>query len=295
MNFQSYCRVFLVLIFSFGVLLVPRKSVYAGQYVNLSPGLDLYYEEAGSGTPIVFIPGWFATSAVFKAQIAHFSRNFRAIAYDPRNRGRSSKALHGNNRLQHGADLKAFIDALALEDVILVGYSGGCYQSWAYFRAYGVDNIKAYICIDAAPKAFTAYDGDWAAGNAVLDFKPLYEGLRNDRANTTRDFIQSLVTRPMTEEEMNDAVAEAMMTPDDIVIELMFDWFMSDFSEEVKMIDGKIPVLNVLSEPMLETGTFWLATNAPNAQVVGFGLHSMFWEFPDRFNAVVDTFLEGIR
>ena len=99
----------------------------------------------------------------------------------------------------------------------------------------------------------------------------------------------------MTEEEMNEAVAEAMMTPDDIAIELMFDWFMSDFSEEVKMIDGKIPVLNVLSDPMLETGTAWLATNAPNAQVVGFGLHSMFWEFPDRFNAVVDTFLEGIR
>jgi hypothetical protein len=72
---------------------------------------------------------------------------------------------------------------------------------------------------------------------------------------------------------------------------------MADYSAEAKMIDGTIPVLNVLAdlEGWNELGTAWLSENAPNSEVVVFGLHLMFWEFPARFNAVVDAFLETVQ
>ena len=68
-----------------------------------------------------------------------------------------------------------------------------------------------------------------------------------------------------------------------------------DWSEEAKMIDGKIPVLNVLDDSRNKTGKAWLAENAPHSEIVAFGLHAMFWEFPDRFNAAIDAFLEKLK
>jgi len=273
-------------------LLAFSGSAYAGQYVRVSPDLDIYYEEAGSGTPIIFIPGWIGTTEFFKAQIAHFSENYRAITYDPRSQGRSSKTLSGNDHMQHGADLKAFLNALALEDVIIVGHSSGCVDSYAYFRTNGTKNIKAFVCIDSTPKEVMAYDGDWAFTKSPLDYRPLYDGLTNDRVNITREFVQSMVTRPMTEKELNHMVDEMMKTPTFVAKQLLLEWFILDWTEEVKMVAGKIPVLNVLAESRIETGKAWLAENAPSSEVAEFDLHLMFWEFPAEFNAVVDAFLD---
>jgi non-heme chloroperoxidase len=100
-----------------GTLFACCGNAFAGQYVRVSPDLELYYEEAGSGTPIIFIPGWAGTTEFFQQQMTHFSKRYRAISYDPRSQGRSSKTLENNHYTQHGADLKAFMDALKLKEV----------------------------------------------------------------------------------------------------------------------------------------------------------------------------------
>src|SRR6478609_2915542 len=108
---------------------------YSGNYVRVSPELELYYEEAGTGRPLIFIPGWTGTNEFFiPYQISHFSKKYRAITYDPRSQGRSSKTLEGNNYLQHGRDLRAFADALKLKDAVVVGWSNGCADAYGYFR-----------------------------------------------------------------------------------------------------------------------------------------------------------------
>jgi pimeloyl-ACP methyl ester carboxylesterase len=84
--------------------------------VRVNPDLLIHYEEAGSGTPIVFIPGWSSSTEYSQRQFAHFLKNYRAITFDPRSQGLSSKTLENNRYLQHGADLKAFLDALQLKD-----------------------------------------------------------------------------------------------------------------------------------------------------------------------------------
>ena len=72
----------------------------AGQYVQVSPDLNIYYREAGSGTPFVIIPGWTAASEHFLKQIAYFSDRYRMISYDPRSQGNSSKTPENNNYTQ---------------------------------------------------------------------------------------------------------------------------------------------------------------------------------------------------
>jgi non-heme chloroperoxidase len=283
-----------------GTILAFSSNVSAGEYVRVSPDLEIYYEEAGTGTPIIFIPGWTATTEYMRPQVAHFSKRYRAIVYDPRSQGRSSKTLENNTYTQHGADLKAFIDALALKDVSLVAHSWGCYDAYAYFRAYGTKNIKAFVCIDQSGKDPIEQEGDWGFFKDIDEWRGFYHGLAYDRLKTTHDFVQSMVTRPMSAEENNWFVDQMMKTPSYVAVLLNYDGNMADYTAEAKMIDGKIPVLNVLADPgwhedWTASGKAWLAKNAPHSEVVAFGLHLMFWEFPDKFNAALDAFLKKIK
>jgi non-heme chloroperoxidase len=269
------------------------------RYARVSPDLELYYEEAGAGAPIIFNPGWIGTTEFFHPQLAHFSKHYRAISYDPRSHGRLSNTLENNNYLQHGADLAAFIESLGLKDVILVAHSWGCHDVYAYLRSYGTENVKAIVFIDSTPKYIVDRDADWGLIKSPNDMKAYVHELSYDRANMTREFFQSMVTRPMTEEEKDWFVDQTLKTPTYVALLLGFDGNLPDFTNEARMIDGKIPVLNVLAEPgwyegWTESGRAWLRENAPHSEVVAFGLHMMFWEFPDKFNAVVDAFLSKI-
>jgi non-heme chloroperoxidase len=297
LNIAGNSRWLAIVLAVLGVVFGFCGNAYAGGYVRVSPDLEIYYEEAGSGAPIVFIPGWTATTEYMRQQIDHFSERYRAIVYDPRSQGRSSKTLENNNYTQHGADLRALMEALGLEDVVLVGHSTGCKDAYAYFRAYGTDNVKAFVCIDEPPKPIIESEGDWGSIKAPADLRAEHDSIIYDRLIWAHDFQQSMVTRPLTEEENNWLVDVSMKTPTYVAISLFFDAAMADYTAEAKMIDGTIPVLNVLSdlEGWSEQGTAWLAENAPNSEVEVFGLHLMFWEFPDRFNAVIDAFLETVQ
>ena len=51
-------------------------------YVMLSDGLPLYYEEAGRGSPVVFVPGWTMSTAMWRHQVEYFGASHRVIALD---------------------------------------------------------------------------------------------------------------------------------------------------------------------------------------------------------------------
>lgn len=285
----------------FAAMLVFGEVAFAGSYVRVSPDLDIYYEEAGAGRPIIFIPGWTGSTSYLRQQVAHFSKRYRAIVYDPRSQGRSSKTLENNTYTQHGADLKAFMDALKVKNVILVGHSWGCYDAYAYFRAYGHGNVKAFVCLDQSPKDIMDKEGDWGTLMSASDFKGFYEGIAYDRVKTTREFIQGMVTRPVTEEEKSWFLDELLKTPTYVAISLMYDGNVADYTPEAKALDGKIPVLNVVADPGWYPGWAAAAQNwgknvAPRTDVVVFpGLHLMNWESSEKINVVLDKFLNKVK
>mgnify|MGYP003409017739 CR=1 FL=1 len=273
---------------------------FAGNYVRVSPDLDIYYEEAGSGRPIIFIPGWTGTTEYLRPQVAHFSKRNRAIVYDPRSQGRSSKTVENNTYTQHGADLKAFMDALKLKDVVLVAHSWGCHDAYAYFRANGTSNVKAYVCIDQTPKDLYEKEGDWYSVRSFAELRGIQIGMAYDRVNSTSGFIPALYKRKLSQEEIDAAVDQSLKTPTSAANSLNFDGYMADYTPEAKALDGKIPVLNVLAEPGWFEGwtpaaKTWLKNNAPHSEIAVLGQHNMFVEFPEKFNAIVDRFLEKVK
>ena len=60
-----------------------------GDYLEVDPGVAIYYEDEGEGTPLVLVPGWTFTTKVFDRQFAAFSGRHRVISFDPRSQGRS--------------------------------------------------------------------------------------------------------------------------------------------------------------------------------------------------------------
>jgi len=281
--------------------LVCSSLSVAGNYVRVSPDLDIYYEEAGAGKPIVFIPGWAASTVYLRQQVAHFSKRYRAIVFDPRSHGRSSRTLENNTYTQHGADLKAFMDALKLKDVILVGHSWGCYDAYAYFRVNGTANVKAFVCLDQSPKDIMDKDGDWGTLKTMGDFKGSYEAVAYDRVKSTHEFIQALVMRPLADEERAAFVDELLKTSTYVAISLMYDGNVADYTPEAKALDGKIPVLNVVTDPGWYPGWAaaaqnWGKTVAPRTEVIVLpGKHALHWESPAKVNAVLDKFLDKVK
>ena len=268
----------------------------AGQYVQVSSDLEIYYEEAGTGRPLIFVTGWTGTNEFFtQDQFPYFSKKYRVLAYDPRGQGRSSKTLEGHTYIQHGKDLRAFLDALKLKDPVIVGWSNGCTEVYGYFRTYGVDGIKAFVCIDESPKQLRGKKDDWGAfadGNEVGGF---INGTAYDRTGLMKGFLPTMLQRKITPAEIDWAIDQTKKTPNYVAVLLGADGAFSDYTPEAKLIDGKIPVLNFVSEAQAPSAKAWLAKNAPHSETVVLGNHWMFHEFPDKFNAALDAFLAKLK
>ena len=277
------------------VLLIVFCNASAGEYVRINPDLELYYVEAGTGTPMIFIPGWCGTTEFFeKYQIPHFSKNYRVISYDPRSQGRSSKTLENNNYTQHGKDLRAFMETLELKDVILVGHSAGCHDIYAYLREYGTDNVKSCIFIDYMPRPIAAEKDDWAEFSDAMEVGDFINAIIYDFRGLLTAFIPTFIQRKMTKEEFDWIFDEILKTPTYAAALSAVDVSFADYTAEAQMIDGNIPVLNVVSEwreGWAESAQTLLAKNAPNSEIFVLGKHLMFFEFPKEFNAEVDAFL----
>jgi pimeloyl-ACP methyl ester carboxylesterase len=267
-------------------------TAFAGQYVRVSPDLELYYDEAGTGRPLIFVTGWTGTGEFFAPyQISHFSKKYHVLAYDPRSHGRSSMTLEGHTYVQHGKDLRAFMEALKLKDAVLVGWSNGCDDVYGYFRTYGTDNISAFVCIDETPRQVPAQKGDWADFSDANEVGAFLNGVAYDRRGLMRELIPTMMQRKMTEEEIAWVMDQTQRTPNYVAVLLGADGSFADYTEEVRKVDGKIPVLFFLSEAKADAAKAWLAKNAPHSETFALGNHMMFREYPDKFNAALDAFL----
>ena len=130
---------------------------------------QFYYEDKGSGQPVVFAHGWSGSSRRF-AEIARpllDTGKFRIIVYDQRGHGASKGCEKGLSMEQLGRDLHTIIQALELKDVILAGHSMGAMTIYSYIEQFGCSNIKKCIFLDMSPKLLN--DENWKYGYRVSE------------------------------------------------------------------------------------------------------------------------------
>ena len=87
--------------------------------------VNLFYDDIGSGTPIVFIHGLTLSGSMWKPQIEGLSESFRLIIPDLRGHGKSSAPMNGYTFREYASDIKNLIYQLKLKKVHLIGFSLG--------------------------------------------------------------------------------------------------------------------------------------------------------------------------
>jgi len=90
-----------------------------------SNGIDLYYEEQGTGDPLLLIMGITAPGAAWEKHVAEWAKSFRCILVDNRGVGQSSKPPGPYSSAQMADDCAGLLEHLGLENVRVVGCSMG--------------------------------------------------------------------------------------------------------------------------------------------------------------------------
>jgi aminoacrylate hydrolase len=86
---------------------------------------SLYYEEHGSGEPLLLVPGLGGVGAAFFKQIPELSKHYRVIVHDHRGCGQSDKPVMQYSVEQMTRDVLALMDALKIERAHFLGHSTG--------------------------------------------------------------------------------------------------------------------------------------------------------------------------
>ena len=107
-------------------------------HLTTDDGIRLFYEEAGSGTPIVFVHEFAGDHRSYEPQLRYFSRRYHAIAYNARGYPPSDVPAKLERYSQDRArdDIRAVLDALKLDKAHVVGISMGSYAALHFGLAY---------------------------------------------------------------------------------------------------------------------------------------------------------------
>jgi len=117
-----------------------------------SGSIQLYYEDHGSGAPVVMIHGYPLSGRAWDKQMpALLEAGHRVITYDRRGFGRSSQTATGYDYDTFAADLAALIDELDLRDLTLIGHSMGTGEVTRYLGTYGSERVARGVLMSAIP------------------------------------------------------------------------------------------------------------------------------------------------
>ncbi len=96
-------------------------------HLTTDDNVELYYEEVGSGTPIVFVHEFAGDYRSWEPQMRYFSRRYRCIAYNARGYPPSAVPAPGADYSQAraAADIRCVLDQLKVDKAHVVGLSMG--------------------------------------------------------------------------------------------------------------------------------------------------------------------------
>jgi non-heme chloroperoxidase len=144
-------------------------------YVTLgkenSANIELYYEDHGSGKPVILIHGYPLSGASWEKQVpVLLSAGYQVITYDRRGFGKSSQPTEGYNYDTFAEDLRKLITHLRLQDFALVGFSMGGGEIARYFGKYGSKGVtKAVIMSGVPPYLLKTADNPEGVDAGVFD------------------------------------------------------------------------------------------------------------------------------
>jgi pimeloyl-ACP methyl ester carboxylesterase len=271
--------------------------ITAGQE-NSTP-IELYYEDHGSGQPVVLVHGYPLDGSSWERQARELRAvGFRVITYDRRGFGRSSKVETGYDFDTFAADLNAVLTTLDLTDVVLVGFSMGTGELARYAKLFGTDRIAKFAFLaslepgmlgQGVPSAMFDEIAATAKADRFAWFTDFYKNFYNLDENLGSRISQEAVTA-----SWNTAVSSAPIAAYAVV-----PTWIEDFTEDVAAVRASgTPTLiahgtsdNIL--PIDATARPFHAA-VPDAEYheIDGAPHGMLWTHAEEVNAVLLPFVQ---
>lgn len=265
---------------------------------NSAP-IELYYEDQGSGQPVLLIHGYPLDGSSWERQTRELlDLGCRVITYDRRGFGRSSKVATGYDYDTFAADLNAVLEALDLDDVILVGFSMGTGELARYTSKYGSDRVAKYAFLGSLEPGMLGqgvpqeqFDGIAATARAdrFAWFTQFYQDFYNLDEN-----LGSRISEEVVRANWNTAVLSAPVAAYAVVS----SW-IQDFTDDVAAVraSGKPTLIahgtedNIL--PIDATGRPFHEA-FPEAEYIEIegAPHGMLWTHAEEVNAVLLPFVQ---
>jgi pimeloyl-ACP methyl ester carboxylesterase len=269
---------------------------------NSTP-IELYYEDQGAGQPVVLIHGYPLSGHSWERQTRELlAAGYRAITYDRRGFGQSSKVGSGYDYDTFAADLNTLLETLDLRDVILVGFSMGTGELARYVSRYGHERV-AKLAFLASLEPFLVARDDNPEGVPQKVFDGIEAAAKGDRYAWYTQFFSDFynldenlgvrISQEVVTGSWNVAISSAPVAAYAVVS----SW-IEDFRADVEAVraSGKPALIlhgtadNIL--PINATARRFRQT-LPEAQYMEIegAPHGLLWTHADEVNTALRSFL----
>jgi len=262
--------------------------------------IQLYYEDHGTGHPVILIHGYPLSGASWEKQVpVLLTIGYRVITYDRRGFGRSSQPTTGYNYDTFAEDLRNLIQHLSLNAVSLVGFSMGGGEVARYIGKYGSDNVTSAVIIAGVPP-YLLKTSDNAEGVDGAIFDDIEKAAAADRYAFFTEFLKNFFNTDVfmgtrvSEEAVRASWNVAMGASAVASVACVRTW-TEDFRNDVSKIS--VPTLVIHGEadrivPFSASGQV-TARMIPGARLVTMkdGPHAINWTHADIVNRNLVDFL----
>jgi non-heme chloroperoxidase len=177
--------------------------------ITTKDGTEIYYNDWGSGQPVVFSHGWPLSADAFEDQMFYLaSRGYRCIAHDRRGHGRSSQPWIGNDLDTYADDLAELVGKLGLKNAIHVGHSTGGGEVARYIGRHGTGNVAKAVLIGAIPPLMLKTAGN-PGGLPIEVFDQLRSAVAADRSAFWRDLSMPFYGYNRPDAKVSEGVRES--------------------------------------------------------------------------------------
>ena len=267
-----------------------------------SDDIELYYEDHGSGQPVVLIHGYPLSGASWEKQVpALLNAGYRVVTYDRRGFGKSSQPTAGYDYDTFAADLHKLLTELKLRDFALVGFSMGGGEVARYIGKYGSKGLSKAVILSGVPP-YLLKTADNPEGVDAGVFAGIEKAVAADRYAFFTGFFQNFYNtdvflgKRVSEQAVQaswNVGASASATGS---LACVAAWH-EDFREDLARIDVPTLVMHGDADRILPITAAGLRTakliKGARLLVVKDGPHCVTWTHAEEVNAELLNFLGG--
>jgi non-heme chloroperoxidase len=265
-----------------------------------SGNVELYYEDHGSGKPVVLIHGYPLSGASWEKQVpVLLDAGYRVITYDRRGFGKSSQPTTGYNYDTFAEDLHKLIARLKLSDFTLVGFSMGGGEVARYLGKYGSKGVsKAVIISGVPPYLLKTADNPEGVDDSV--FAGIEKAVAADRYAFFTEFFKNfyntdlLLGKRVSEQAVQASWNIACNASATASLACVPTWH-EDFREDIASVDVPTLVMQGDADRILPITATGLRTakliKGARQLVMKDGPHCITWTHAEEVNAELLSFL----